>query len=293
MPLKYSKDISVSELKEKIKIETKMPTFYIKLFYKKDSKIVFIKDNQKLSEISTNLNSKKIELYIKQQSFLISSDNMKFIGYIGPIFIWPILLIVSGHITNFTILFTILASLHYLKRVLEVKYVHISNKGYVDILTVTIYTIFYWGNATVIPCYELFYYSKVQNTYSEQGTILNYLVFDYLLFEFLNGLCHWKLRQLRLEKFEGKYRKTFKKTLPRGLFFDHVICPNYSFEVLSWLVFAALTRSYGILFFIIYGGTVMYGWGKDKRKSYAQLPDLSDEEREAVKSRKILFPYLI
>ena len=57
-----------------------------------------------------------------------------------------------------------------------------------------------------------------------------------------------------------------KRKIPKGLFFDSVIAPNYAFEILAWLSFVAISKSYFTILFIACGSAIMYKWGCDKKR---------------------------
>lgn len=83
------------------------------------------------------------------------------------------------------------------------------------------------------------------------------LIVLFIVFELGNLYCHIVLRNLRINP-DGSLNK--ERKIPKGLFFDLVVCPNYSFEILAWLTFVYLSGSYFALLFIAAGGSIMYIW---------------------------------
>ena len=103
------------------------------------------------------------------------------------------------------------------------------------------------------------------------------LIFLFVLFEFGNFNCHMHLRKLRLNA-NGEICKGRK--VPKGLFFDNIISPNYSFEILSWLTFVLISQSIFAFIFIAGGATIMYHWGKQKKSKLLNLDIPIDKKRE-------------
>jgi very-long-chain enoyl-CoA reductase len=95
--------------------------------------------------------------------------------------------------------------------------------------------------------------------------------------EILNGYCHWKLSSLRPSG-------TKVRQVPRGLFFDSIVAPNYTFEILSWLGFTLASGLYvvGGLFTLASAG-ILAGWAAAKKRRYMK-------EFDGVEGRD-LFPH--
>ena len=53
-----------------------------------------------------------------------------------------------------------------------------------------------------------------------------------------------------------------EKKVPKGLFFDTIISPNYTFESIAWLCFAIITNGYISWLFWILGTITMTNWAK-------------------------------
>lgn len=85
----------------------------------------------------------------------------------------------------------------------------------------------------------------------------SYSFYSFLFFEALNGYCHLKLKALRP-------KGSTEHLLPRGLFFDSITCPNYTFEILSWFSFYLFTRVFASLLFTIFGLAQMFIWAEKK-----------------------------
>lgn len=56
------------------------------------------------------------------------------------------------------------------------------------------------------------------------------------------------------------------KLIPNGLFFNQIIAPNYSFEILSWLIFTILFKTITGAFFTLCTYWILSRWAAAKRK---------------------------
>lgn len=95
-----------------------------------------------------------------------------------------------------------------------------------------------------------------------------------------NLYTHSVLRSLRPEG-------TTKRAIPRGFAFDLISCPNYSFEILAWVAFSAMTGLWSSWLFTVVATAQMYLWAVKKHRQYRL------EFPEYPKNRKILIPYLL
>ena len=73
-----------------------------------------------------------------------------------------------------------------------------------------------------------------------------------------------------------------------GFLFNYVACPNYSFEVLSWIGFSLFTNiSFAYLFTLI-GFIQMSEWAMKKHKEYKKTYD-----KDYIKlKRKAIIPFI-
>ena len=77
--------------------------------------------------------------------------------------------------------------------------------------------------------------------------------------------------------------------LATGFLFDYVACPNYTFEVFSWVGFSIMTNIPFSYAFTIVGFLQMTDWALKKHKEYKKT---YDKEYIALK-RKAIVPFLI
>lgn len=84
----------------------------------------------------------------------------------------------------------------------------------------------------------------------------------YVIGELGNLNAHLILRGLRKPG-------TTERGIPQGLGFNLVTCPNYMFEVTSWVgVYLVSGLSWSVLLFIIVSTAQMYVWAKKKERRY-------------------------
>lgn len=96
--------------------------------------------------------------------------------------------------------------------------------------------IYYWSFGAVIG------YPLSDPKFSPPADIQVYIGFAiFVVSEIGNLICHLMLSNMRPS--EG----STSRTIPRGFLFELVACPNYTFEVASWIgfsIFTNLTFSY-------------------------------------------------
>lgn len=98
----------------------------------------------------------------------------------------------------------------------------------------------YWilsGLALAIPLYSPSNSNQILRAKSSIRTVDEYLypcVAVWFFAEVSNFVCHLTLRNLRPQG-------TKKRALPTGYGFDLATSANYTFEILGWLAFSAMT----------------------------------------------------
>lgn len=214
-----------------------------------------------------------------------------YLGYSGPPTIWLISLVISQKTTPYYTILTTLIVLHYLKRLLESKFVHIhADRKKIKFSEFFGLFFFYSILGGVGICSEIYYRNLNLFDFWFSDFFVFFFIFLFFVFEILNFFCHFKLRKLRIEIENGKQIITNKRKIPKGLFFDHIISPNYTFEIFSWVCFCFLSRSFVCIFFTAMGGLTMYNWGVEKKNSLLKNNCFSEFEKESVRKRGILIP---
>jgi very-long-chain enoyl-CoA reductase len=165
--------------------------------------------------------------------------------------------------------------LHYAKRSFEALFVHKYSQATLPIFSLKDNSglkncLYYWGFAvaqTLMVCKT----SQISRSLNER--LQNAGLGIFLVSEILNGYCHWALRRLRPKGSVGHF-------LPKGFLFNRITCPNYTFEILSWIGFAMVAQTVVSVLFPIVGGVQMWIWADEKRKKMAlQWPEVAKRGR--------------
>lgn len=83
------------------------------------------------------------------------------------------------------------------------------------------------------------------------------------------------------------------RVVPYGLFFDQVLCPNYSFEILSWLSYSLLTGSMISFLLCMVGVCIMHKWAREKQSKLLKIESLSQEQKNMITNKALLFPLFL
>ncbi|KAI1115506.1 3-oxo-5-alpha-steroid 4-dehydrogenase-domain-containing protein [Nemania sp. NC0429] len=173
--------------------------------------------------------------------------------------------------------------LHFVKRELEVLFVHKFSANTMPAPFIVRNSFFYWvcaGLLAAIEIYAPFSPSARPSPFlSSPLDVLGLALF--VLGELANANVHWYLSTLR------RPGETARK-IPRGLGFGLVTCPNYMFEVVAWLGVILVARSPSLVLFIVIGSYYMYVWGWGKEMAYRK--QFGDKYK---KKRSVMLPGLL
>ena len=150
--------------------------------------------------------------------------------------------------------------LHYLKREFETIYVHRFSAATMPAKNIFKNSFHYWVLSGLFLGY--FIYGPNAPTAGQMepsSTSLGLLLYG--IGELGNLQSHLTLRGLRSEG--GKERG-----IPRGRVFSLVTCPNYMFEILSWIGVAVVTRSLATVVFAAISAAQMGQWAHKKERRY-------------------------
>lgn len=169
-------------------------------------------------------------------------------------------------------------TLHFARRIHESASVHRYSKAKVPVGDVLIEYLYYWGFAA----WNAVSLTPEYRPSTGYGWIaLGSAVF--VVAEWGNARAHRMLRELRPEG--SKLR-----VIPRGFLFERVSSPHYLFEILSWLGFALVTRTWSALAFLVVGAGILGSWARVRHVAYHKDFD-GREGREAYPaSRRALIP---
>lgn len=155
-----------------------------------------------------------------------------------------------------------LVVVHFIKRELETLFVHRFSLATMPARNIFKNSFHYWVLSGFNMAYWLYRADAPTATSTPNPALLYAGLAIYLVGELGNLNAHLVLRGLRSSG--GKERG-----IPHGFGFSLVTCPNYMFEVLSWIgVWLASGLSWGVLFFIVVSTGQMMAWAKKKESKY-------------------------
>lgn len=194
----------------------------------------------------------KDKLILKDLGLQVSWKFVFIMEYLVPIIISALFMKSSNHLFEY-IIYTLIM-LHYLKREFETFFIHKFSNSNMPFRNLFKNCTYYWL-ATFAICKSI---SVRQFEYLDSICIIIWLIL-----QFLNFKCHKHLSDIR----NGKE----KYSLPTYLPFKIVACPNYTFEILGWVMLSFIVRTPEIIIFTILGTVQMTLWAKKKHKRNKEL----------------------
>jgi len=190
----------------------------------------------------------------------------------------------------------ILWTIHYTKRLLESAFLHSFSSDTMQFANVFKNSAYYWGAGFLLG-------------YFAEGTEMNadpVVIGLWCICQMGNAYCHYYLANLRSGRGQpavsplpsqgtyevGEGASTLTRNpqsrgtavsllrehvLPTNFLFRIVCCPNYTFEILGWALFACLGYNgldvyFGVkTLFCAMGAAQMYQWAHGKKKRYKKL----------------------
>jgi len=161
---------------------------------------------------------------------------------------------------------------HFLKREFETIFIHKFSRPTMPLSNLFKNCAYYWTFGAVIG------YPLCGPRYVEPSMEYVYTGFTvFALSELGNLICHIMLSRLRPK--EGSKNRP----IPSGFLFDYVACPNYTFEVLSWVGFSIMTNIWLSWLFTLVGFLQMTDWALKKHKEYKKsYPEYSKMKKKAI-----------
>jgi len=174
-------------------------------------------------------------------------------------------------------------SFHYLKRLYETLFVHRFSHATMPVMNLFKNCTYYWGFAFYIG----YYINHPLYTSPFFGNLQVYLgLIGFILCELGNYSIHIALRDLRPAG--SKERKIPVPTSnPFTILFNFVSCPNYTYEIGSWVFFTLMTQCLPVGLFTAAGFYQMAVWALGKHRNYKK------EFEKYPKGRKAILPFLI
>eukprot|EP01041_Mallomonas_annulata_P007384 gene7384-15077_t len=167
-------------------------------------------------------------------------------------------------------------TIHFLKREIETIFVHRFSRPTMPLSNLFKNSMYYWSFGAVIG-YPLCHpgYKAPEDTQVYVGLAI------FAFSELGNLICHLMLRNLRAK--EG----SLQRPIPKGFLFDYVSCPNYTFEVLSWVGYSIMSQIPFSYLFTLIGFMQMADWALKKHKGYLK----SHDEYKGLR-RKAIIPFI-
>jgi len=167
---------------------------------------------------------------------------------------------------------------HFLKRELETLFVHKFSRPTMPMFNLFKNCAYYWlfGAFIGYPLCSVSF-NAPDSTFVHAGLAI------FVLSELGNLYCHVKLSLMRPA--EGSK----KREIPKGFMFDLVACPNYFFELMSWVGFSMMTFVPASVVFTLAGFYQMSEWALKKHSEYKKT---YGKEYEGLK-RKALVPFIL
>jgi very-long-chain enoyl-CoA reductase len=165
---------------------------------------------------------------------------------------------------------------HFIKRELETFFVHKFSRPTMPLSNLFKNSIYYWSFALVIGyfiCHPD--YVPVSKAQAHVGAVI------FVIAEIGNLLVHLSLSNMRPE---GNSKA---RNIPMGALFKFVSCPNYTFEILSWIGYSIMTGAWASYLFTFVGFVQMAQWAQNKHQGYIKT---NDEYKKL--GRKAIVPFL-
>jgi very-long-chain enoyl-CoA reductase len=172
-------------------------------------------------------------------------------------------------------------TLHFVKREYETMFIHRFGNDTMPLTNIFKNSGYYWLFAfwiayiTMHPLY----------TMPECGSCRWAGVGLFVVSELLNLKAHIDLRNLRPAG-------TRIRRVPQGILFKYISCPNYFFEILSWIGFTMASKSVAAAAFTLVGALQMTAWAVQKHKRYRKEFDGVEGRELYPRNRKILIPFI-
>jgi len=251
-----------------------------------------LKDEEKIINFRTKDNESNMKLYFKDLGPQVGWSTVFLTEYAGPLFIYLLFYFRPSFIYGPTVsnryykVVNIACAcwvFHYAKRILETLFVHKFSHATMPIRNIFKNSAYYWGFAAFVayyinhPLYTTPYFGDLQIYAGLAGFLFN---------ELGNFSIHIALSNLRPEG--SKVRKIpFPTSNPFTYLFNLVSCPNYTYEIGSWLSFVVMTQTVPALLFTIAGGYQMIVWAIGKHRNYRK------EFEKYPRGRKAIIPFII
>jgi len=286
-----SANTTIAELKKQV-AQQKPKLYPDRQSYRTEPTGKSVKDTQKLSELNVDKTGK---IYFKDLGPQIGWSTVFMAEYAGPLVIYllfylrPSIIYGSSASSKPIHLAAHLGAacwtFHYAKRILETLFVHRFSHSTMPVFNLFKNCGYYWGFTAAVS----YFVNHPKYTPPLFGSAQIYLgLAIFLLNELGNLSIHLLLRDLRPAGSTERRIPYPNKSNPFTNLFHLVSCPNYTYEIGSWIGFTLMTQTLTALFFTIAGAVQMTIWAKQKHRAYKK-----EFAEKYPKRRKSIIPFLI
>eukprot|EP00063_Salmo_salar_P022049 XP_013996884.1 PREDICTED: very-long-chain enoyl-CoA reductase-like isoform X3 [Salmo salar] len=153
---------------------------------------------------------------------------------------------------------------HYFRRLLETIFIHRFSDGTLPLQTIMRNCLYYWG----FSAWLAYYINHPLYTPPSYGNLQVYSsLVVFMLCEAGNFSIHLALNNLGCNGLRPK-RIPYPTRNPFTWLFFFVSCPNYTYEVGTWLSFSIMTQCVPVALFTLLGFVQMTIWARGKHKMY-------------------------
>lgn len=270
--------------------QRKFPRYYpSRQAFKSDSKGKTLKDDVTLTSLGF---TKTATLYFKDLGPQVSWTTVFLTEYSGPLAAYlifyarPALIYgaaASRPRADVVNLAAACFSFHYAKRLLETVFVHRFSNATMPIMNIFKNSTYYWGFAAII---SYFVNHPLYTPPSYGDTQIYGALAVFILGELGNFSIHMAFRSLRPAGTKER-RIPVPTSNPLTALFSLVSCPNYTYEVIAWIGFSAMTQCLPALIFTTVGFYQMSVWALGKHRNYKK------EFKDYPRGRKSIVPFLL
>ncbi|CAH8601165.1 unnamed protein product [Schistosoma curassoni] len=255
-----------------------------------------IDDNKRISEFENTDKSGCVNLYLRDIGPQIGWRTVFLLEYTGPLIIYAVVwLLRQPSLKNnmlppmssdFYLRRVALAcwSGHYIKRLLETVFVHRFSHATMPLRNLFVNCSYYFGFALFIS-YFTNHHLYTPPTFGHTQIVIGFFLF--MIGEWGNFSCHLAFKRLRPA---GSKVRQIPYPVDGWLctrMFNLVACPNYTYEIISWIGFTIMTQTLPALIFTICGFRQMSVWAINKLKAYRL------EFTDFPKNRKAIVPFIL
>ncbi|KFG82857.1 steroid alpha reductase family protein [Metarhizium anisopliae] len=279
-------DATVDDLKVVIAKEAKISDFNRIGIYDPTTKKTLKNRKARLAD-EPNVSAAN-EVLVKDLGPQISWRTVFVIEYFGPILFHALVVAARPYIykngdsdmsTTQWLAFGMIVA-HFVKREIEALFVHKFSANTMPVSNVFKNSFFYWALSGLLCAVSIYNPNSLAARADKPAFDLVGLAL-YLFGETGNALVHLYLSSLRSTG--GTERK-----IPSGYGFAIVTCPNYMYEILSWVGIIIASRDWTVALFISIGAAQMFTWAKGKERAYRK--EFGDKYK---KKRFVMLPGLL